>query len=236
MEFEDDYVICPAPEHKPIRHREFMKKIGGDTITFVLSIYNVTKIREDFQLSDILKADEEVKKYSGYSQMEFTFGLLFRNRIKYVPGKISCIDENERYVEELGYDYIVECEKTAKILHFSSYGDYGKPWNPVSLMPGYMVWWEYAQDSPYYKEYFLEQWKLYDKVKHERERLLMNISYKNILLCSFALFCLLVIITTLLVDRSFVLCFVYIATAFASIGSSILLRKLIILYEKRSKK
>ena len=41
-----------------------------------------------------------------------------------MAGKDSCIDENERYVEELGYDYIVEAEKRAKILHSSSYKDY----------------------------------------------------------------------------------------------------------------
>lgn len=184
MDFEDAYVICPGPEHKPANHRNFMEKIGGDTLTFVLSMYNVQKIREDFTLMDILNTDGVVKAEAGYSQMEFTFGLLFKDKIKYVPGRISCIDENERYAEELGYDYIVECMKTAKILHFSSYRDYSKPWNPVSIMPGYAVWWDYAQESPYYKEYFEEQWRLYDKVKQEKTDLMKNISYRNILLCA----------------------------------------------------
>ena len=141
MDFGDNYVICPGPEHKPRRHREFMESIGGECLTFVLSMYNVLRIRKDFTLARILETDTEVKRHSGYSQMEFTFGLLFRGHIGYVPGKISCIDENERYMEELGYDYIVECEKTAKIIHFSSYSDYGKPWNPVSMMPGFVTWW-----------------------------------------------------------------------------------------------
>lgn len=183
MDFDDAYAICPGPEHKPENHRNFMKSIGGDTLTFVLSMYDVKKIREDFTLQDILDMDEQVKKKAGYSQMEFTFGLLFKNHIKYVPGKFSCIDENERYIEELGYDYIVECEKTAKILHFSSYKDYGKPWNPVSIMPGYLIWWEYAKGSPYYKEYFEEQWKLYDKVKQEKADIMKNVSYRNVLFC-----------------------------------------------------
>lgn len=183
MDFDDAYAICPGPEHKPENHRNFMKSIGGDTLTFVLSMYDVKKIREDFTLQDILDMDEQVKQKAGYSQMEFTFGLLFKNHIKYVPGKFSCIDENERYMEELGYDYIVECEKTAKILHFSSYKDYGKPWNPVSIMPGYLIWWEYAKGSPYYKEYFEEQWKLYDKVKQEKADIMKNVSYRNVLFC-----------------------------------------------------
>lgn len=184
MDFEDAYAICPGPEHKPSNHRNFMQKIGGECLTFVLSMYNVDKIRKDFTLQDILDTDEKVKKLAGYSQMEFTFGLLFRNHIKYVPGKISCIDENERYIEELGYDYITECQKTVKIIHFSSYSDYGKPWNPVSLMPGYFIWWEYAKGSPYYKEYFEEQWKIYQKTKDQVRSLEKNISYRNILACT----------------------------------------------------
>ena len=183
-DFEDSYVICPGPEHKPSNHRSFMQKIGGDTLTFVMSMYNVAKIRKEFTLQDILEMDEKIKKMAGFSQMEFTFGMLFKNHIKYVPGWISCLDENERYVEELGYDYITECEKTARILHFSSYKDYSKPWNPVSIMPGYTVWWKYAQDSPYYREYFEEQWQLYDKVKRDKIAVMKNVSYRNILLCA----------------------------------------------------
>lgn len=170
MDFEDNYMICPGPEHKPLNHRHFMNRIDGDTVTFVLSMYNVNKIRKDFTLQDILQADEKVKKIAGNSQMEFTFGLLFKNHIKYVAGKYSCIDENERYIEELGYDYIVEAEKTAKIFHFSSYKDYGKPWNPVSIMPGYITWWRYAQGSPYYKAYFEEQWKLHQQSRKKCAR------------------------------------------------------------------
>lgn len=184
MDFEDAYAICPGPEHKPSNHRNFMQKIGGECLTFVLSMYNVNKIRKDFTLQDILDTDEKVKKLAGYSQMEFTFGLLFKDHIKYVPGKISCIDENERYIEELGYDYITECQKTVKIIHFSSYSDYGKPWNPVSLMPGYLIWWEYAKGSPYYREYFEEQWKIYQKSKNQVKSLEKNISYRNILACT----------------------------------------------------
>lgn len=224
MEFGDDYAVCPDPEHKPANHRNFMESIGGDTLTFVLSMYNVTKIRQDFKLKDILYADEQVKKKAGYSQMEFTFGLLLKDRIRYVPGAISCIDENERYVEELGYDYITKCEKTVKILHFSSYKDYSKPWNPVSIMPGYAVWWKYAQDSPYYKEYFEEQWKLYDKVKREKADIMKNVTYRNVLLCAFLLFVLCAMLTPILIEGRFVLGAVFLLEAVLSVGVSILLR------------
>ena len=186
MDFNGCYVICPGPEHKPKNHRQFMERLGGDTLTFVLSMYDVKKIREDFALTDILSMDEKVKQAAGYSQMEFTFGMLFRGRIKYVPGRISCIDENERYMEELGYDYIVECERTVKIIHFSSYKDYGKPWNPVSIMPGYVFWWQYAQGSPYYKTYFSSQWEIYAKTRNETELLRRGISERNILACAMA--------------------------------------------------
>lgn len=182
LDFENNYVICPGPEHKPKSHQEFIERIGGECLTFVLSIYDVHRIRKDFLQRQIFEADNYVKRYSGFSQMEFTFGYLFRGHIKYVPGKISCIDENERYMKALGFDYIVKCEKTAKILHFSSYEDYGKPWNPVSMMPGYITWWEYAQGSPYYNSYFERQWEIYAKSREKVKVLEKNISYRNILL------------------------------------------------------
>lgn len=233
MDFGEAYAVCPDPEHKPENHRNFMRSIGGDTLTFVLSMYDVTRIRKDFTLQDILDADERVKQKAGYSQMEFTFGLLFRNRIKYVAGKISCIDENERYMEELGYDYITECEKTAKILHFSSYKDYGKPWNPVSIMPGYVIWWKYAQDSPYYKEYFEEQWKLYDRVKQEKADIMKNVTYRNILLCAFVIFVVFSILTLQLAGGGFIMAAVLLPEAVLAVGLSVLLRNISIWCKKR---
>lgn len=224
MDFEDAYAICPEPKHKPVNHRHFMENIGGDTLTFVSSVYNVNKIREDFTLQDILQADGQIKQKAGYSQMEFTFGLLFKRHIRYVPGEVSCIDENERYVEELGYDYITQCEKTAKILHFSSYKDYSKPWNPVSIMPGYAVWWKYAQDSPYYREYFEEQWKLYDKIKQEKEDIMKNVTYRNILLCAFLMFIACVVLTAVLMVGSFGMSTIFLLEAGLSVVASILLR------------
>lgn len=203
MDFEGAYVICPGSEHKPLNHRNFMQQVGGECLTFVLSMYNVAAIRGNFTLQDILKADERVKKAAGYSQMEFTFGLLFKDRIKYVPGKSSCIDENERYIEELGYDYITECEKTVKIIHFSSYSDYGKPWNPVSLMPGYFIWWEYAKGSPYYKEYFEQQWKIYAETRQRQEEVKKNITYRNLLFSILVLFFVAMIITVYVMTHSF---------------------------------
>ena len=224
MDFGDAYVICPGPEHKPSNHRNFMSRIGGDTLTFVLSIYDVSRIRREFSLQDILNVDDKVKKLAGYSQMEFTFGLLFKDHIKYVPGRISCIDENERYIEELGYDYIVECEKTVKILHFSSYKDYGKPWNPVSIMPGYVTWWKYAQGSPYYKEYFAEQWKLYDQVKEARAEAESKASVQNILLFAFGMLVLIAAGTSILLDGFIGI--VVIIEGFLALGISILVRKI----------
>lgn len=232
MDFEGAYVICPGPEHKPANHRNFMQRIGGDTLTFVLSLYDVDKIRHDFTLQDILNADEQIKKLAGYSQMEFTLGLLFKDHIRYVAGKDSCIDENERYAEELGYDYMAECQKTAKILHFSSYKDYSKPWNPVSMMPGYAVWWQYAQDSPYYKSYFEEQWKLYDKVKQERAEAAKYVSGRNVLLCAFALFAMIVTGTAVYLHGAAGFAAAA-AEAAAALGASVLVRKAGIWYQRK---
>lgn len=183
-DFAGHYAICPGPEHKPKNHRDFMEEMGGDCLTFVLSMYDVKRIRQDFTLQDILAKDEVVRKRTGNSQMEFTFGLLFAGKIQYVPGKISCIDENERYMQELGYEYVIECEKTAKIIHFSSYKDYSKPWNPVFLVPGYRIWWKYAEESPYYQEYLERQWQIYHDTRTRQKEVEKNISYRNILLCT----------------------------------------------------
>ena len=112
------YAACPGPEHKPVRHRELMKKYGGDTLTFVGSVYDVEKIRNDFTLQDILKVNAEANKKFGFSQQELTFGLLFAGKIKYFPGKESCIEENSQAIKEWGYDYIVQCEKQCKLCIF----------------------------------------------------------------------------------------------------------------------
>ncbi len=231
MDFGDAYAICPGKEHKPANHRDFMEKVGGDCLTFVLSMYDVPKVRRDFTLSDILEADEKIKKLGGYSQMEFTFGLLFKGRIKYVPGPISCIDENVCYMEELGYDHIVNCEKTAKILHFSSYSDYSKPWNPVRIMPGYSVWWEYAKDSPYYKEYFEEQWKIYDKTLQKQEEERKNITYRNLLSCTLLLFLLLAVISIYIVTGKLALSGMLMAEGMLAFVLSVGIRKLGIIYQ-----
>ena len=231
MDFEDNYVICPGPEHKPKSHRNFMQKVGGECLTFVLSTYNVDKIRNDFSLEDIFKADDEIKRWGNNSQMELTFGLLFREHIKYVPGEISCIDENERYMEELGYDYIVKCEKTAKILHFSSYSDYGKPWNPVSIMPGFVTWWKYAQDSPYYKTYFERQWQIYKKSREKVRKLEKNISYRNILICGDVVAVLFWMIIGVISGRRY-LGAVAVVVMIAAVAVAVLVRKLSIALTK----
>ncbi|MDD6628137.1 MAG: glycosyltransferase [Lachnospiraceae bacterium] len=232
-EFDDCYVICPGAEHKPKNHRESMAGIGAECLTFVLSVYNVDKIRKDFTITDILDKDEIIKKFAGNSQMEYTFGLLFAGKIKYVPGKISCIDENERYIQELGYDYIVECEKTAKIIHFSSYKDYSKPWNPVFLVPGYRIWWEYAKKSPYYKEYFERQWQIYDATRKKNKLIAQNITYRNLLICAMGIMTILLMAISLMGNGGWQGCLVILGSAILSIAGAYLVRKISIVIENR---
>ncbi len=227
-DFDGNYVICPGPEHKPQNHRDYMKKIGGDCLTFVLSLYDVKKIREDFSLEDILNTDDRIRKESGNSMMELTFGLLFCGKIKYIAARIACIDENERYMEELGYDYVAACEKTAKIIHFSSYGDYSKPWNPVFLVPGYSVWWQYAVDSPYYKEYIERQWQIYNNTRKKQQEIAQNISYKNILACALIFMTVMLMALCVIMRFDWIGCLVVPAAAGGSLGLSLLFRKLTI--------
>lgn len=231
-DFEGNYAVCPGPEHKPKNHRDFMQKIGGDCLTFVLSMYDVKRIKEDFTLDDILNTDKIIRQKAGNSMMELTFGLLFAGKIKYIPARIACIDENERYMEELGYDYVAECEKTAKIIHFSSYADYSKPWNPVFLVPGYSEWWKYAADSPYYKEYIERQWQYYNKTRKKQKEIAKNISYRNILLCAMIFMTLILMALTLVIRSDWLSCLVVLGTAVLSLGLSLLLRKITIILGK----
>lgn len=224
-EFDDCYVISSGPEHKPRNHRDSMKKIGAECLTFVLSVYNVNKIREDFKITDILEKDEIIKKFAGNSQMEYTFGLLFAGKIKYVPGKYACIDENERYIQELGYDYIADCEKTAKIIHFSSYKDYSKPWNPVFLVPGYQIWWEYAKKSPYYKEYFERQWQIYDAARKKNKQIAQNITYRNLLVCTIAIMTVILMAVSLVGGSGWRGCLVVPGAALLSAAAAYFVRK-----------
>lgn len=227
-DFEGAYAICPGPEHKPKNHRDFMDKIGGECLTFVLSMYNVEKIRRDFTLEDILNTDAAIRKQAGNSMMELTFGLLFAGRIRYIPARTACIDENERYMEELGYDYVAVCEKTAKIIHFSSYGDYSKPWNPVFLVPGYSVWWKYAVDSPYYKEYIERQWQFYNNTRKKQQEIAKNISYKNILLCMVIFMTVILLVLCLTAGLDLAGCLAVSGTVLLSFGLSLLVRRITI--------
>ncbi len=182
------YAACPDPEHKPMGHRDLMERLGGDVLTFVVSLYDVKAIRRDFTLDQILNIDQYVVKEFGHSQQELTFGILFQNKIKFLSAADLCVEENSQSMEAMGYDYLKECEKTCKVLHFSSTQYKEKPWNPVYIMPGYAKWWQYAKESPYYKEYFEEQWKTYRNSIAQMEALKKNITYRNLLLMTLVVY------------------------------------------------
>ena len=69
-------------------------------------------------------------------QQELTFGILFKGKINFMDPQTSCVEENRQAMGELGYDYIKSCEETCPMLHFSSFIEKEKPWNPVCVMPG----------------------------------------------------------------------------------------------------
>ena len=48
-------------------------------------------------------------------------------------------------------------------------------------------WWEYAKESPYFKEYFQKQWEIYAKTREKAKDLEKNITYRNILFCTMAI-------------------------------------------------
>lgn len=225
-DLEEYYAACPDPDHKPLSHRKIMERLDGDVLSFVVSLYNVTTIKRDFSLDDILNTDKEVVRKHGASQQELTFGKLFKGKIKFLPANKLCIEENRQSMRDMGYDYLKNCEKDCRILHFSSYTDKGKPWNPVCIMPGFYEWWKYAKDCPYEKDYYLEQWKNYDARVAEIEAIKKNITYKNILLVSLVIFVVLLSISIIFMKLPFVYIPCVIVLLGISIGVTLLLRKL----------
>lgn len=232
VDLKDAYMACPGPEHKPQTHIDFVSELGGECVTFVLSVYDVKKIRQDFFLKDILETDAVVRKKAKHSQMEFTFGILFKNHIKYIAGKDSCLDENREYMRTLGWDYIVETEKVCKLLHFSSYEDYAKPWNPVELMPGYYYWWKYAVNSPYFRDYMERQWKIYAERQEERENLKKNLSYRNILFMAFLLFTFITIAEVIIITHNVWNGLLVLVSSAGALLITVVVRKLLIVLSK----
>lgn len=180
-DLEGYYAACPDPEHKPLTHAKQMEILGGEVLTFVGSIYDVRKIRQDFTLQDILDKDAEISAVYGQSQMELTFGVLFRGKIKYLPAPDYSVEQNRQSMERFGYDYLKKCEDTCRLLHFSSTGAKEKPWNPTCVMPGYRYWWEYAKTGPYFKEYFERQWKAYAEGVKAKEAAQKDRTIRNVL-------------------------------------------------------
>lgn len=105
-------------------------------------------------------------------------------------------------MKAMGYDYLTACEKTCKVLHFSSTKYMEKPWNPVCIMPGFYEWWKYAHESPYYKEYFESQWISCERKEKEIETLKKNISYRNVLLMTLVVYVLLMMLTGVLLAKT----------------------------------
>lgn len=223
------YAACPDPGHKPLSHRMLMEQLEGDVLTFVVSVYDVKAIRQDFSLEQILYVDGFVVKEFGHSQQELTFGILFKDRIKFLPAGNLCVEENRQSMEAMGIDYLMECEKKCKVLHFSSTKAKEKPWNPVYVMPGYSKWWQYANESPYYREYFQGQWDIEKKKEEEIENLKKNITWKKVLLTILIIYMSLLIGAIIILKQPFFWLAIVFGALVLAIGIAVLVRKAFIL-------
>ena len=81
------YAACPDPQHKPESHRKLMEQLGGDVLSFVVSLYDVKAIKNDFTPDQILEIDQYVVREFGHSQQELTFGILFQDKIQFVSAQ-----------------------------------------------------------------------------------------------------------------------------------------------------
>ncbi len=116
------------------------------------------------------------------------------------------------------------------MLHFSSFMEKEKPWNPVCVMPGYARWWEYAEESPYYKRYIEEQWKVFDTKEKKIEKIKENITKKNVLAMTLFLSCIYVLVFELFLMKvelgKVLITFLLFIVAFIS---SLIIRKLLMI-------
>ena len=233
IDLEGCYAACPDPEHKPLSHRKLMEQLKGDVLTFVVSVYDVEAIRRDFSLEQILNVDGFVVKKFGHSQQELTFGILFKDRIKFLPAGSLCVEENKQSMEVMGIDYLMACEESCKVLHFSSTKAREKPWNPVYMMPGYEKWWRYAKKSPYYKEYFRGQWDMEGKREEGIEDLKKNITWKKTLLMILAVYTGLVAGAGIISGQPFSWLIVVLGALALAAGITVLVRKAFILIRNK---
>ena len=227
------YASCPDPQHKPASHRKLMERLQGDVLSFVVSLYDVTAIRKDFSLDQILEIDRYVVQEFGHSQQELTFGILFKDKIKFVPAQTLCVEVNRQSMQELSYDYLQECGKTCKVLHFSSYKDKGKPWDPICIMPGFYIWWKYAQSSPYYKQYFMEQWESYDRRDEKVKQLEKNVTYRNVLAITLAVYVLLMLAVGICLRQDFIFFISVFGGLMVSLFVTLVVRKVSVLRMKK---
>lgn len=229
IDLEGFYAASQGPEHSPKRHLEVSNRMGGDFFSYNLSIFNVKKIREDIEFNTILEKNQEAYSVLGYSQQEWTFGLLFKDKIKYFSAETACLHENSRSIEELGLKYIIEAEKKCVLLHFPSYSDNAKPWNPVYIVPGFIKWWDIARKSPYFEEYFLSQHKIYEKNVIKIKNIKKNISYVNILICMYVITLLLSVSYDIILKQDFMQAVLNIVFCVAAFCFTLMIRRLLII-------
>ena len=221
------YAACPDPEHKPLSHQKLMERLKGDVLTFVVSVYDVEAIRKTFTLEQILEADRFVVKEFGHSQQELTFGILFKDKIRFLPADTLCVEENRQSMEALGMEYLVNCERSCKVLHFSSTREKEKPWNPVYIMPGYGRWWQYAEKSPYYEEYFKRQWESAGKETEKIEELKKNITWKNVLMMILAVYTFFMLAAGIILRQTFLWFAAVVFMLAAAVAVTLVVRKVL---------
>lgn len=162
MDFGDNYVICLDGSCMNEEVNDWPKiyhKFGVTFFSTCCTLYNVTKIKEDFSFNDIVAANKEVLKFFGSFNEELGYALLFNGKERYIPetkyGFYIYPDNEKKYSPE----QLLEFEKEAVIIHYWR----SHPWaSQIGMSPLHLYWWNCAKDTPYYetlKKEFWDFWK-----------------------------------------------------------------------------
>ena len=92
-------------------------------------------------------------------------------------------------------------------------------------MPGYVTWWKYAQGSPYYKEYFKEQWKIYSAVKYEIKQANKIMTVRNIVCAILLIYWIIICLRTVIVYADYNFIYINVLLLLTSIIIVFVLRK-----------
>ena len=94
------------------------------------------------------------------------------------------------------------------------------------------MWWNYAVNSPYFKEYIERQWTYYNNTRKKQAEVAKNVTYRNILGCTLLIMSLLLMVISIIGNKGIYGTLTIFGSGLAAIIISVLIRRVGILIGK----